>query len=238
METNVLVSGKLGDLFHSLYVCNHVYVREGKKVNLFITDKVEHFENGLENTLGELVTPIKFQDWCNSFQIWNGEHIDIDTTQFRKSPWLYNTCWSEIMLNTFFPNQEYVRGAWVSATNTKDDILVVNRRYKNEFTPMLAHEYKLLGEQYKKKVFLGSQTDYDLFPLNAEYDLVQPNSIIDWLFWIGLSDLFVGNQSAPLAMASAMDARRVAELLPRKHPDWIHYRDESKYSSNFVKYIQ
>ena len=91
---------------------------------------------------------------------------------------------------------------------------------------------------YPKRVFVGSRRDFDLFPLNSEFELFEPQSIADWLVTINNADLFIGNQSAPLAMASAMDTRRIAELLPINFPDGIHYRDESKYSSKFEGYIQ
>ena len=238
MAISVLVSGKLGDLFHSLYVCHHVYKTRNEKSIVYMTDAVEPFENGLENTFNELYVPI-MEDWCERFAIWNGEPIDIDTTQFRKSPYLYNACWSEIMVKTFFPNESYVGGAWINyAMQPQKGLLVVNRRYKNEFTPIIRQRYMAIIPHYPKRVFVGSRRDFDLFPLNGEFELFEPQTIADWLVTINNADLFIGNQSAPLAMASAMDTRRIAELLPINFPDGIHYRDESKYSSKFEGYIQ
>lgn len=238
MAINVLVSGKLGDLFHSLYVCYHVYKTRNEKSIVYMTDAVEPFENGLENTYNELYVPM-MEDWCERFSIWKGEPIDIDTTQFRKSPYLYNACWSEIMVKTFFPNESYVSGAWINyAMQPQKGLLVVNRRYKNEFTPMVRQRYMAIIPHYPKRVFVGSRRDFDLFPLNGEFELFEPQLMSDWLVTINNADLFIGNQSAPLAMASAMNTRRIAELLPINFPDGIHYRDESKYSSKFEGYIQ
>lgn len=238
MAISVLVSGKLGDLFHSLYVCHHVYKTRNEKSIVYMTDAVEPFENGLENTFNELYVPI-MQDWCERFAIWNGEPIDIDTTQFRKSPYLYNACWSEIMVKTFFPNESYVGGAWINyEMQPQKGLLVVNRRYKNEFTPLIRQRYMAIMPHYPKRIFVGSRRDFDLFPLNTDFELYEPNKIADWLMTIANADLFIGNQSAPLAMASAMNTRRIAELLPINFPDGIHYRDESKYSSKFEGYIQ
>lgn len=195
-----------------------------------MTDKVEPFENGLMPTYNELKDIILRQEWCSGFEIWDGQPIQYDTTQFRKHPLLYNACWTEIFTSLCFGAVEPIKGSWLNwGFNKKEGRLVINRRYKNPLSPQIQDTYQQIFQKYKEVIFLGSEHDYQLFPLKGECKLVVPLSIKDWLSYISSSSYFIGNQSAPLAMASALNAKRLGELLPRQHPDWVHYFNENKY---------
>jgi hypothetical protein len=232
---NVLVSGKLGDLIHSLYVCEHLYRTRGKKSHVFMTDKVEYFENGLYSTYQELHKVLLSQKWLGNFSIYQGENIDYDTTTFRQSPLLYNSCWSDIMLNTFFPNEEYCGGGWIKLdVGVEEDLIVVNRRFKNDMPTDVLNAYTEITNQFSKRFFLGSMDDYERFPLKKNFIHIIPKSILEWFNYISRSEVFIGNQSSPLAMASALDVPRFAELLPTI--DKAHYIGEEKYS-NYIQLI-
>jgi len=76
-----------------------------------------------------------------------------------------------------------------------------------------------------------------MFDLKERCRLVIPYSIDDWLMNIKTSTLFMGNQSSPLAMASALDVPRVAELFGKNIIDYIHYVGEEKYSKNMSWFL-
>lgn len=236
-NANVLVSGKLGDLFHSLWVCHHLYHKHGLESNVYMSDHVEKFENGLVPTFNELHDIIISQVWCSDFTIWGGENIEIDTTQFRKSQLLYRACWTEIMCQTFFTGDSPILGSWINVEAETKDRLVINRRYKNEASTNIISFYEQHIDSATETIFLGSERDYELFPLRDKCTLVIPENIHQWLTTIASSTLFIGNQSSPLAMASALDVRRIAELLPPNYPDGSHYKSEGKYYQNFLNYI-
>ena len=236
-KVSVLVSGKLGDLIHSLYVCEVLYKHFGKKSIVYITDSVEPFENGLKGTYGELRDSIIMQEWCKDFKIWMGEPIEVNTTLFRRSPLLYRTCWKEIFNETF--STPILMGGWLEYHSPKklENTLVISRRYKTPMMQQTKANYELYMEQYEDIVFLGGEHDYNMFDLKERCRLVTPYSIDDWLINIKTSTLFMGNQSSPLAMASALDVPRVAELFGRNISDYIHYVGEEKYSKNMSWFL-
>jgi ADP-heptose:LPS heptosyltransferase len=135
------------------------------------------------------------------------------------------------MCNLFFPNEEPISGGWMTYNEVRnwDSTLVINRRYKNPMSDHIRDSYLLQIQQHEKVIFLGSQNDYDVFPLKEYCHLVIPANMEDWFTYIAKCSKFMGNQSAPLAIASALNTPRVAELLPTQYPDWVHYWGEEKY---------
>jgi hypothetical protein len=236
-KVSVLVSGKLGDLIHSLYVCQVLFNHFNKKSVVYITDTIEPFENGLQGTYGELRDSIIMQPWCEDFRMWNNEPIEVNTTLFRRSPKLYRNCWKEIFNETF--STPILTGAWLEYHSPKkrENTLVISRRYKTPMLQKAKGTYELFIEQYEDVIFLGSEHDYNMFDLKEKCRLVIPNTISDWLFNIKTCGLFMGNQSSPLAMASALDVSRVAELFGKHIIDYIHYIGEEKYSENMSWFI-
>ena len=236
-KVSVLISGKLGDLIHSLYVCNVLFKHFDKRSVIYMTDSVEPFENGLQNTYLELYEFIKMQSFCEDFKIWGGEPIEANTTLFRRSNLLYKNCWREIFNETF--NTSILTGAWLDYHNPKikQNTLVVARRYKIPMTDNAKNIYLKYIEQFEKVIFLGSKHDYDLFDLKHYCKLVTPLTIDDWLINIKTSGYFIGNQSSPLAMALALDVNVLAELFPRTIIDYIHYVGEEKYSQKFNYFL-
>jgi len=238
MVSSVLVSGKLGDLIHSMYVPHHLFERHGIRTVIYITDTAEYFENGIENTYRELKPIIQQQKGNDGFEIWQGQPIEYNTTLFRKSPYLYKRCWTEIMCGTFFPNEEPTTGAWMVYNEVRnwDTTLVINRRFKSAVHKKLHQAYLSVIQQHQEVIFLGSELEYDSFPLKHLCRLVVPQDIQDWFIYIAKTKTFMGNQSAPLAIASALNTPRIAELLPKKIADWKHYWGENKYGE--VKFVQ
>jgi hypothetical protein len=236
-KISVLISGKLGDLIHSLYVCNVLFKHFDKKCIIYMTDSVEPFENGLENTYMELYETIKMQPFCAEFKIWNGEPVEVNTTLFRRSNLLYKNCWREIFNESF--NTPILTGAWLEYHNPKinQNTLVISRRYKTPLSQNAKYTYLNYIQQFENIVFLGSQYDYDLFDLKHYCKLVTPLTIDDWLINIKTSGYFIGNQSSPLAMALALDVNALGELFQREIIDYVHYVGEEKYSQKFNYFL-
>lgn len=237
MEKNVLINGKLGDAFHSLYVCFHLWKNHGYKLNIYFDDKVEPFERGLMATFFELKPIIQKQPYTNSCQLHMKQHIDYDTSQFRYKGFLYHHGWSDIMIKSFFPNEEYIPQAWIQPFKTnryERDFVLINRRNKNPMSDELIQSYANLIRKYpfEKRVFTGQIEDYDAFPLKDEVLFNPLNTLYDLYINISICDLFIGNQSSPLALAHALNVNRAIELLPTI--DAIHYRAETKYYNNIT----
>lgn len=238
-KVSVLVSGKLGDLIHSLFICEVLH-KQNKKSIIYITDEVEPFEFGVKNTFSDLYDLIKMQEWCGGFKIWQGEPIMYNTTLFRKSPLLYNSHWKNI-IQSLFPdtqNQPILKGGWMFMFNLKNEgYLCISRRYKMDCSPKTLSIYEQTMNNFNRVIFLGSEYDYMKFPLYKRCELVVPQSIDDWYFTIKKSGLFMGNQSSPLAMACSLDVNIIAELFPTNIIDFIHYVGEEQYLTNFKYFL-
>lgn len=231
MEKNsVLLSGKLGDLFHSLYIPNYLYRTTGKRSILYVTDEVEVFERGIDATIAELVPLLSQQPFFYDIRKWQGEPIQYNTTIFRKSPLLYRTGWTNIMHNLYFSRRSPLIGPWLETMPTGEDMgLVISRIPKTEMTETIGQWYYDLIQIFSSAKFLGSESEYNAFPLRSICEFVQSSTIEKNSRIIASSKLFIGNQSSPLALAWALGVNRAAELLPDPHPDFIHYEAEKEY---------
>lgn len=237
-----MISGKLGDFIHSIYTAYHLWKTTGEMSEIYITDKIEPFQFPLSSTFEELKSIVLAQEYVANFRIWQGEAMHINTPLFRKSPLLGNAPWSEIMSNTFF-DEAPLKGAWMTykETEPQESTLVINRSvvnrpYNTTMTQKLCYSYEEELHKYHNRIFLGSEEDYKLFPYKDWCELIIPKTIDEWFKYISSATMFFGNQSAPLAIASALNIPRIAELLCREHIDWKHYWGEHKYSQ--IMFVQ
>jgi len=234
MTKSYLQGGKLGDLIHSLCVCKYVYETTGNKADLYIANIGDDFEMGVEHTYNDLKPILEKQEWLNSFNIYNGETIDVNLSRFRQSRFLYTTNWLEIYFKEFFddmmPPTEY---SWIELEKdeTLSDTLVINRSMKpmNEKTQGI---YQTVLNEFPKKVFICfDESQYQNFPLNNQCEMLKVSSLYEFFTKINGSKLFIGNQSGPMAWATSMNISRGIELLATI--DNVHYIKDKEYYSQF-----
>jgi hypothetical protein len=238
---NILIGGKLGDFIHCMYVPFYLYKTTGIASHIYMCDSGNsyfnnaNFEFGLENTYKELYPIVMQQEYVKSFSLWNNQKIDINTIKFRDSEFLYKTCWTEILTNTFFGvNQKPLHGAWMRYDKSipkDDDTLLISRKLKNSMPQIVLDEYKRQIAKYKKVIYLGSPQNYQEFAFKDLCANEFPQTLSDWFVQINSAKAFLANQSGPAAIACALNAPRVIELLPKStHLDDIHYIGEAQYS--------
>jgi hypothetical protein len=229
-----LQEGKLGDFIHSLVVCKFNWEFFGYKADLYISNDAGHFEKGLEFTYNDLKPILEKQEWLNSFNIYNGEIIDVNLTRFRQSRFLYTTNWIEIYFKEFFddmmPPNEY---SWIELEKdeTLSDTLVINRSMK-PMSEKTKGVYQGVLNEFEKKVFICfDESQYQTFPLKDQCEMLKVNSLYEFFAKINGSKLFIGNQSGPMSWATAMNIRRGIELLATI--DNVHYIKDKEYYSQF-----
>jgi ADP-heptose:LPS heptosyltransferase len=76
----------------------------------------------------------------------------------------------------------------------------------------------------------SSATNRNLQAFGYKMDFYHPKDLLEHFQIINSCKFFIGNQSAPLAMAHSMDVARLAIL---SKSDEIHYIGEEKFSRNF-----
>lgn len=237
----VKIGGKLGDFIHCLQYCHHLYTTRKIKSHIFLDPNGEPFERGAENTFKELVPIVLSQEYAVGFSLDydNTEPADINLSDFRKSQYLYKSCWSDIVIKTFFgPNEQINPTAWIRIPKKDESrYMVVCRVNKLPLLPHIKLEYEQWFSMHDDIRFLGSQSDYDAFPMKHRCKFVANESLEQMFQVISDSSMFIGNQSSPLAIASSLNVYRVAELHPPAYPDGIHYGAEKKYFTNIKPII-
>jgi hypothetical protein len=232
LRNSVLVSGKLGDLIHSMYIPHFLFRSFGVRSVIYITDEIEPFGREMTKTMGDIVPLLTQQPFFYDMKKWNGEPIQFNTSLFRKSPLLYRDGWTNIMHNLYFSGSKPILGPWMEVLNSIEDSgLVISRVYKEPLvmSDQLIEWYAQKIKEYGGAIFVGTEYDFQKFPLNQScyfipnYDLELASRIIS------AAKLFIGNQSSPLALAWSLGVNRAVELLPEPHPDFIHYEAEKQY---------
>jgi hypothetical protein len=220
-----LLGGRTGDLVHSLYVAKHT---EGKH-NLYITDRrdlhSDGFALGLEKTYEELYPILMAQDYVESFEIYNDQHYDKNLSMWRR--FAYSTHWAQLLSNTF--NVPVKGGAWIEHIPVDEnwkDVTAVHcsihdARKGNWSSFFLDTTHVFIGDVYEYMKFGGFLENH------------KPRTLLDMFIAINSCKHFIGNQSAPLAIAHALDVPRTGILNP---VDAKHYVGEENVYSNF-KYV-
>jgi hypothetical protein len=244
-EINVVVGPRLGDLLHSLVLPKYAYEKMNLISNIFITEINDSFSTSLQQTYEEMKPVLQNQKFCNSFQILDTEKYPdwqktfINTQNFRKSQWLYKTTWSQLILNSCLQSQPKVPNDFKILDLPFDEkfknALIINRRDGNhdrsDFTKKV---YKDLISQFDEKYFICHNVEQyqDFF----YKDLVEPLVIKDLyktMVTINSSKLFVGNQTATLAMATIINVDRVGELFHKTlFRDDLHYMNDGNLHKN------
>lgn len=235
---NYIAGGRLGDFMQMMYVVHQIYEKTGQKANLYITDNLNYggdqFSRPLDNLYKELQPILVQQNYINKFEILTG-HIDdfINLNDWRlpgnliapeKFPWtnLMNIVYlSEYDTLTYQPWIKYSR------VNLGFKNTVVIHRASYRTTNMVNFE-QLINDN--NCVFVGfDESQYEAFEYKHLLPFFKAETLSDFLAILNGCKFYVGNQTAPLSMASAMGVPRLAELCGL---DAVHYVGEEKYFNN------
>lgn len=241
---NYLACPKLGDLFHSMILPKFLFDNGQGKADLFLCEKYDKFNLGLDHTYNELIEIMEVQEFVSSFQLFDGsKNIDIDLGSFRYSPMLANAPFWQIFLHTWIrPLPDLPRNyKWISVPKITgyEDVLYINRSYNwngGVMSENTINKYREVMSSFSRKIFVTPEKiQYDEFPLKDECELVIPNSLMEMCQIMASSNSFLGNQSGPLAIATAMNVPRVGELMDyRAH---LHYLNDKIWYDNVEFFI-
>jgi ADP-heptose:LPS heptosyltransferase len=232
MVSNFSMAGKLGDFLHAMFAVKHISQHKNTKANVYMYDI--GWEFGINNTHAELKPILEQQDYINELHISDGPlKKSIDLGGYINSPWLYQSCWSDIYSRTFnFPiTGDYKWISWNKLNPELQGKVLIQRKandMRNNQFP-----YRDIIDHYGREnvVFISSsENDYNQFPFNNEIEFYKVTTLDEWFTTINSAGLVIANLSAPAVMASALDKPRIIELPDRG--DRAHYIGEEKYSKN------
>jgi hypothetical protein len=223
-----LLGGRLGDLIHVLWVAKNT---PGKH-DFFITDRRDLHSDGfqypLQQTVDELLPVLAPQSWFNSLTIYDNQ-IEFGETLGNLSMWrryVYSNSWTPLLASTFGPAA--TGGPWIELPKISgwEEMIVF---HCSVHAARRGH-WNVAIDKYNdhRAVFVGTEEEYRLFGYQMEF--YQPKNLREHFDIINSCKYFIGNQSAPLAMAHSLDVPRLAIL---NKVDEIAYRGEEKYFKNF-----
>jgi hypothetical protein len=224
-----LIGAKLGDAIHQLVIPSYIYSQTGRKATIYLSEQGDKFSTSLLQTYRELLPVMQGQPFIEKFLLHEGQPYDVGLHTFNTSPLLFNRAWSEIYFRKFLPTTEIPRNfQWLKPLWPKTGSIIVNRSPRPWSKYTESRWLDLLTANPTAQFLCCDIKQYEQFPLKHLIAPLLVSSIGDMFKAIDEATLFIGNQSSPLAYASAIQLPRVAEL--RKNPDAPHYEWETLYS--------
>lgn len=246
-----IATGRMGDFIQALFAVKNICDKHKTDANIYITDKIDPFGGdiwnlGLEKAYQDIKDLIMQQPYINKFEIlpdnFNGPYINLNN--WRQGVYddcirdgYYSRSWSEFLSTEykFIIPENY---PWLQTRRDDDlkDTLVIHRSLHrhnpNFFWKGIINTYKAAERDI---LFLTcSQQEWDEFPFKEGVKLQLVSTISQMAVYINSCKLFIGNQSAPFALASALDVSRMVELDNEPGP---FYMNETKYSRNIQWFL-
>lgn len=222
-----LHSGDIGDIIYSLPTVKALgggilyldvtggesdpYVQENLK-NLY--RKSLKFNEQSFNFLKPL---LENQSYIKSVEVWNGQKVDYNLNQFRDR---YNKTQAgstenlvETHLITFKKSPFYGIDPWLNVvpnTNYNDRIIINrNERYHSNLVMWVTQAENI----HKNGLFVGMPYEHEAFQriIENKVDYIPVKNALDLAQIIAGSGKFMGNQSAPLAIAIGLGVQCVVE---------------------------
>lgn len=233
----------LGDFIHSLYTVKHICEKEGAKANIFLSDNIGKYgydvwKIGAERAKHDLYDLVMAQPFVNSFGVTNDmddDYINLNNWRYTAHNSGYSICWSELLQSSYnFPvPNEYKWLTTGTIEHAKDCVMI--HRSSHRHNPNFDWE-SLINEIPNDILFLTSnkQEWEDFHFCKEQINLQLVSTISEMAMYINSCKMFIGNQSAPFALASALDVNRLVELDIAPAPFYI---GESKYSNNISWFL-
>jgi len=228
------IGPKLGDFIHGLVIPKYIWETTGEKANIYISNEACTFSRDITSTYLELAPILEKQEYVEKFNIHTGEKVDYEIFRFRQHKDIFKDAWSKIYFSAFLQMEEPpINYQWLDSPDMPTGEVIINRSIRSMSKTTQEWYKKLIGERPAAFVY-SDNSQYDAFPLKNLARPIYCEKLENMVAIIKSSRLFIGNQSAPLAIASALNVKRIAEL--RRGPDAPHYREEMKYNDNLITF--
>ena len=238
---NFITKGLLGDFIHQVYAVKNLCEKHGEKARIYITG---NFAFGLERAYNDLLKLVICQDYVDAFMILDHpphNAIDLDD-RWRGYAYAhcpagkYTYCWSEIMSKEFdFKIPE--NNKWINATGENKEVknkILINYGGSNpEFNKKLD---KLIVENPEDVLFITcNPLEYECSTYKDKIGVQFFRTISDMADALASCKYYIGYQSAPFALACALDIPRLVVLRDETHAGF--YTGETKYSKNISYFL-
>jgi len=230
---NFIINGLMGDFIHVLAAVKNICEKNNTKANIYIH---KGFRFSIEKTFQDTEQLIKQQKYIKSFNILdnnlqNNNFLEMDL--WRKNFYSNPKCWTELLAETFeySINKTY---KWLDVYEKNDaykNYVVIHRSVERHSDTFDWNEVLNSGNDIRFLISGNRIIEYENFINEFKVD-IKPmfvENLYEMAVILNSCKRFVGNQSLPMALASALDIPRVCELYKESK---ISYENEQKYSAN------
>lgn len=247
---NFVACGMMGDFIHTLYAVKNICERDNAKANIYLTDNITTY-GGDAWRMGTIRAHVDLEDllmqqpYINSVELlpngFNEPFINLNQwrdgiTNFAVKNGYYSQSWTEFLSECYeFNIPEGYK--WINTTKDESlkNTIAIHRsihRHNVDFPWEI-----ILNSSNENFIFLTcSEDEWEEFSFkNDRIKLRLVSTMSEMAVCINSCKFFIGNQSAPFALASALDVARLVELDAEPAP---FYMNESKYSGNISWFLR
>lgn len=244
MIKSFLTGGLCGDFAHSLYAVKNICERDNCKADIYLSNHGEAWKHGIEKAYKDLYELIISLPYVNSFRIYSGiiGKSFIDMNEWRKvvatthaETGKYNNTWTQL-LSEVYKFEIPKNNQWIFIKEKEDwlkDVVLIHRsmhRHNNYFN------WKDLLKRTKEQIIFitCNPREWLDFRYKDNISLWHVETVTEMAICINSCKRFIGNQSAPFAIACSLDKERLCELDTDPAP---FYMGEEKYSDKIKWYL-
>ena len=215
-----LVGGKLGDVFHTLWVVKRVWEIDGIKGVIVFSDRFggDVFSRGLHNTWQDCKQIIESQEYIQECLVddgrWTPDGLNSSKVIFlnawRKNKYVSRIDWTSLLSMVYgIPREDPCKG-WIKYTGESRDS--INGIPLNDVV-VVHQSLQRINKEFPWKAILSSNNCVFLTSELKEYDSFEYKHLVNVHIATNLSEMteiisgckaFCGNQSSPLALAAAL----------------------------------
>lgn len=229
-----IVGGKIGDLFHVLYVVERIYETTGKKGDIYLTNNLDYggdrFSRDLETTYVELKPILYQQEYVASLNILDDDNcIDTSENVINLNIWRRQNNVTKDWLGLLSMVYHIARTpcSWLAFDQVSSVFLNQNiiHHSMTRYNPSFPWEVTLKNKNF---LFITcNPKEYHEFPFKHMCKLVLLSDIQEMICALNSCKFFVGNQSSPAAMAVALGKKCLISLYfvdahTYKQRDWCN----------------
>ena len=207
--------GLLGDFIHQLSIINQTFLKTGRKGILYIANTGFVFRYGLLKTYEDTYQLVAEQSYIKEYKLYyDNEPYDINLSQWRTHPLLFQTSWSTLFYDTYNVTWGIDKWLTVPHDNTfNDTILITTTSYR----PAYNIDFTYICKNYCKHIKFIDLTDDETEHFKTEFNandiaFYKPGNLYELCVAINSCKLFIGNMSTPLAIACALHKTSIVGL--------------------------
>lgn len=229
----ILHYGDFGDIIHMLPICKAL-----GSVNLYFDDRNSICKR-IKERLHILLPLLESQSYVGLAKPHEGETVNWKAGEFRQnhskewslaySHWLHYTGQKHMPKVSVDLSQPWITGIAPDPRTRNKVVFARSPRYHNHY-----FRWKALADHYRgASVFIGHPDEHRKFQeAFGEVEHIPTRDMLEVAQLIAGSDLFIGNQSAPMAIAEGMKHPRVMEVCPWQPDVVVEKGDKATMSAD------